>query len=174
MAESVFDLADSWYSLDNGKFSKQFSGKENVRYLWSSIYGLPVDNSKEISIYKVNGIKNTYYTPSYASLQENFIMENNDQYKPYAGVKINHDSNWIYSIQPIFKDPSNGNRVDGVRKGVQEITESLTKEYQFDDSSVMYGSYDIVPLTVRLSQNSRIDLTRSISYKYVYTYKIIV
>ncbi|KAM9947626.1 hypothetical protein ACTFIT_000952 [Dictyostelium discoideum] len=165
MAESVFDLADSWYSLDNGKFSKQFSGKENVRYLWSSIYGLPVDNSKEISIYKVNGIKNTYYTPSYASLQENFIMENNDQYKPYAGVKINHDSNWIYSIQPIFKDPLNGNRVDGVRKGVQEITESLTKEYQFDDSSVMYGSYDIVPLTVRLSQNSRIDLTRSISYK---------
>ncbi|KAM9995587.1 hypothetical protein ACTFIY_001775 [Dictyostelium cf. discoideum] len=165
MAESVFDLADSWYSLDNGKFSKQFSEKENVRYLWSDMYGLPVDNLKEISIYKVNGIKNTYYTPSYATLQENFILENNDQYRPFAGVKINHDSNWIYSIQPIFKDPSNGNRVEGVRKGVQAITESLTKEYQFDDSSVMYGSYDIVPLTVRFSQNSRINLSRSISYK---------
>ncbi|KAM9987887.1 hypothetical protein ACTFIZ_003262 [Dictyostelium cf. discoideum] len=165
MAQSVFDLADTWYSLDNDKFSKQFSEKENVRYLWSSIYGLPVDDSKEISMYKVNGIKNTYYTPSYASLQEDFFMGNNDQYRPFAGVKVNHDSNWIYSIQPIFKDPSNGNRVEGVRKGVQSITESLTKEYQFDDSYVMYGSYDISPLSVRFSQLSRIDLKRSVSYK---------
>ncbi|KAM9995606.1 hypothetical protein ACTFIY_001774 [Dictyostelium cf. discoideum] len=102
-ATRVFDFINGWIGLDENKFPDSIN-LENVRYLWTGPFGIPVDNSKSVPNY-IDYQEEPYFDPSFANINDNFMALEYDMVNlRVKSCEFNADSFWIYNHREILEN----------------------------------------------------------------------
>ncbi|KAM9987904.1 hypothetical protein ACTFIZ_003261 [Dictyostelium cf. discoideum] len=159
-ATRVFDFVNGWIGLDDKKFPDSIN-LENVRYLWTGPFGIPVDNSK--SVPKKTDFQDPYYDPSFTKINNNFTSYEYDMVNlRLKSCEFSADSFWIYNHREIFE---NG---QGPIKGSMKAPFFNSKKVDFNISKVEASSVvvenDVQPrlINVKGTPEAEINLGTSL------------